>query len=461
MSTSQTIAIVGAGLTGLTAAFYLQRAGHNVIVLERSSRTGGQIASFAREGYVFESGPNTGAVSHPEVAELFDDLGLELLEARPEAKARWIWHNGSFRALPSGLLSAITTPLFSWGDKLRILGEPFRRKGIDPNESVATLTRRRLGSSYLRNAVDPFISGVYAGNPEQLVTRFALPRLYVLEQNHGSFIRGAIAKARQPKNDRDRRATKAVFSARGGMQTLVDTLAQQFDGTALRTNVQELRITPIADHRFALSFQQDGTPQTLEADSVITTCPAYALPDTLSFLSPAEQLVFANLRYAPIVQAAIAVRHTGKQDFSAFGGLVPSAEGEQVLGILFPSSCFEQRAPEGGALFSCFLGGMRHPDFVNKSDEELRTMLEDVVERMLQLDRNDIAFIELFRHARAIPQYEASSEARLALVERLQTSYPGLHLAGNLRDGIGMADRIKQARGLAACFPNATASAAE
>lgn len=204
------ILIIGAGLTGLTTAFHLTRAGKQVHILERADRVGGQIHTFHENGFVFESGPNTGVVSYPEVAELFAALSpaCQLETAHDEAKRRLIWKGDSFRELPSGLLSAVTTPLFSFSDKFRILGEPFRAKGTNPDESVGELAARRLGKSFLDYAVDPFLSGVYAGDPLTLVTRYALPKLYNLEQQYGGFIRGTIAKARLPKTDRDRLATK-------------------------------------------------------------------------------------------------------------------------------------------------------------------------------------------------------------------------------------------------------------
>ena len=176
------IAIIGAGLTGLTTAFWLTRAGKKIQIIERQDRAGGQIRTFQENGFVYESGPNTGVVSYPEVAELFAALSPDctLETAREESKKRWIWKGNKFHALPSGLVSAVTTPLFTLYDKFRILGEPFRAKGTNPDESVAELAARRLGKSFVDYAVDPFLSGVYAGNPHTLVTRHALPKLYNL-----------------------------------------------------------------------------------------------------------------------------------------------------------------------------------------------------------------------------------------------------------------------------------------
>jgi oxygen-dependent protoporphyrinogen oxidase len=192
------VVIVGAGLTGLTLAFYLKKAGIKFKIAEKLPRTGGVIQTINENGFVYETGPNTGVVSHPELAELFEDLAdkctLEI--ADPNAKRRLIWKNRMWHAIPSGLLSAINTPLFTWYDKFRILGEPFREKGTNPNETLAELVRRRLGQSFLDYAVDPFISGVYAGDPNKLITRYALPKLWKLEQDYGSFIGGSIKKSK-------------------------------------------------------------------------------------------------------------------------------------------------------------------------------------------------------------------------------------------------------------------------
>jgi len=240
------IVIIGAGLTGLTAGFHLTRKGKHIRILEKADRIGGQIRTFHENGFTFESGPNTGAISHPEVAELFQLLSpaCELETAREEAKRRLIWKGDRFHVLPSGLVGGITTPLFSLYDKFRILGEPFRKKGENEYESVAALAARRLGKSFRDYAVDPFVSGVYAGDPNKLVTQYALPKLYNLEHTYGSFIKGSIAKARQPKSDRDKLATKKVFSARQGLENIPSALARAIGKENISLSCADIRIEP-------------------------------------------------------------------------------------------------------------------------------------------------------------------------------------------------------------------------
>lgn len=435
--------IIGAGLTGLSTAFNLKNAGRDVLVLEKQNRIGGQIRTYTENGFTFESGPNTGVVSFPEVAELFQQLegSCQLETACESSKRRLIWKGNRFHALPAGPLSAITTPLFTLSDKFRILGEPWRKKGDDPDESVGSLAQRRLGRSFYEYAVDPFISGVYAGDPMKLCTRYALPKLYNLEANYGSFIRGAIAKGKEPKSSRDRLATKKVFSAVGGLQHLVEALAK---GVNIITGASDVRVMPDKEHRWRVTY--DGGSKVVYCRHVITTVGAYALPEVLPFVDQALMHPISSLYYAPVIQVCVGVRQAGSRRMPAFGGLVPSCEQQKVLGILFPSECFVQRAPEGGALYSYFMGGARHTDYMQKSDEEIRQMVLDSFHTMLKYPADvEPDLIRIFRHERAIPQYRSDSGLRLQAVSSIQQQYPGLIIAGNLRDGIGMGNRIYQA----------------
>lgn len=441
MKQQHEIVVIGAGLTGLSTAFHLHRQGRDVVILEKADRVGGQIHTYHENGFTFESGPNTGVVSFPEVAELFQMLegSCQLEIARESSKRRLIWKGDRFHELPSSPVSAITTPLFRLSDKFRILGEPWRKRGTDPDEPVGALAARRLGKSFYEYAVDPFVSGVYAGDPMKLTTRYALPKLYNLEANYGSFIRGAIAKAKEPKTDRDRLATKKVFSAVGGLQRLVEALSKDL---RIITSANNLKVMPTADGQWSCTY--NGTEE-IVSRKVVTTVGAYALPALLPFIPEAQMQKMSTLFYAPIIQVILGVKNTRGLDFPAFGGLVPSKEQKRVLGILFPSSCFEQRCPEGGALYSYFIGGARHTDYLQKSDDEIREITLEAFHSMLKYPADmQPDLLRIFRHEHAIPQYWSDSGERFATIEALQQQYPGLILAGNMRDGIGMGNRIHQ-----------------
>lgn len=440
------IVIIGAGITGMTCAYELSLKNKNIQVLECQDRIGGQINTQKIGEFTFESGPNTGVVKHPEVAELFEQLGdaCTLETALESSKRRLIWKGDRFHDLPSSLLSALKTPLFTWYDKFHILGEPWRKKGNDPYESVGSLAERRLGKSYVEYAVDPFLSGVYAGDPYKLPVRLALPKLYNLEQEYGSFIKGSIAKAKLPKTDHDRKATKKVFSAKGGFSNLINALANGIGMENITTGAKDIRIMPEGEG-WVITYQKGGTEQQIHASKVVTTCGAYSLPELLPFVDEATMKDLSNLFYAPVVQIGVGMKDCADNQWLAFGGLVPSREKKQVLGILFPSACFEARCPERGAAMAYFIGGARHPEMLHTSDGEFETLVNDCLTDMLKFPAGTKAdAIRIFRHERAIPQYEASSDARFAAVEKLQKQYPTLRIAGNLRDGIGIGDRIKQ-----------------
>ena len=441
------VLVIGAGLTGLTTAFQLRKLGIKTVVIERNAEVGGQIKSHRAAGFIAESGPNTGVVSYPEVAELFAALApsCTLETARDESKDRLIWKGTKFHSIPSSLLGAIKTPLFTWPDKIRVLAEPFRRKVSDPTESVASMTRRRLGKSFLNYAVDPFLAGVYAGNPETLITSYALPKLYRLEQEHGSFVRGAIAKARETRTERDKLATKKVFSAQGGLDTLTAALATHIGEEHIVLNASQLRVMPHGKKWVATYTDAAQNEQTIYCHTVVSTVGGYSIADLFPFISAVDVTPISNLEYASVVQVSVGFDSVGSAKFNAFGGLVPGIENRPVLGILYPSSCFEGRCPKGGALFSFFLGGKRNPELLQATDDEIKELINTQVHQMLHLPvALKPSFIRIFRHSAAIPQYEINSKERLAAIKNIESDYNNLHLAGNIRDGIGMADRIKQ-----------------
>ncbi|MEX0983395.1 MAG: protoporphyrinogen oxidase [Bacteroidales bacterium] len=439
------VVVIGAGLTGLTTAFYLLKAGLSVAVIEKEERIGGVIRTIHKDGFTIEAGPNTGVFSTPELVRLFDDLGDRCAPefANNKGKQRWIWKGGKWHPLPSGLRSAIATPLFSWYDKFRILAEPFRRRGTDPYETVAQLVRRRMGKSYLDYAVDPFISGIYAGDPDRLVTQFALPKLYRLEQEYGSFIRGAAKKRKEPKDELTKRATREVFSVKGGLQGLTDAIGKEIGRENFWLGAGGLKVDRSGDC-FIATFTRNGKQESIPANRVISTTGGHALQDIFRFLHAEELEPIKKLQYARVIEVVAAYRQWPGIPLTAFGGLIPSRERRDALGILFTSSIFEGRTPEGGAILSVFMGGMRHPELYDKTDEEIGALAMKEIRETLQTGGAQPGHLEIFRYRYAIPQYEKSTGERLVAVRSMEERYPGMLLAGNIRDGVGMADRVKQ-----------------
>lgn len=432
-------AIVGAGLTGLTTAFYLKKAGIDVEIFEKDNHTGGVIQTHHENGFTYESGPNTGMLSRPEVAELLEDLKNDCsLEVADEAaKARWIWKGRKWEPLPSGMIKGITTPLFTFPDKLRLLGEPFRKKGENPNETLADLVLRRMGKSFLHYAIDPFILGIYSGDPARLVTKFAFPKLYRLEQDYGSFIKGALKKAKEPKTEREKKATKEIFSVSGGLSNLIHALEKHIGKENIHLNCKEL----------SFKKNENGfTPNQNESvfSHVVSTTGGHAFHHLFPFIDENQLKPVRKMEYSKVVQVTLGFQHWEGIPLRAFGGLVPSVEQRRILGVLFLSSFLKNRAPEAGALLSVFLGGIRKPEMIELPDDEIIRVVKEELTEMMQLKKWNPGLIKVFRYPHAIPQYGLESEERLKAIEQLENEHPGLLLAGNIRDGIGIADRIKQ-----------------
>lgn len=444
------IVIVGAGLTGLTLAYYLKKAGKRVLVIEKDKRTGGVIQTIQEDGFTYETGPSTGVLSSQELVDLFDNLKEEctLEIANPSAKKRYIWKDMKWEPIPGGHdFGAVTTPLFTLKDKFRVLGEVFKAKGGHPDESVADLVVRRLGQSILDYAVDPFVSGVYAGDPKHLIVRHALPKLYALEQNYGGFIRGSIAKHKEYKKNPQPRVTKDVFSVEGGLQKMIDALTQQIGNENILTGCENVKIQPV-NTGFLVAFTHQGQALSVTSPKVVTTAGGYALASMLPFVSSDCICHMTNTTYAPVIHVAAGYNNWTGVQLDAFGGLVPTKENRQILGVLFPSAIFKNRCPEGGAMLSVFLGGIKKPDFFSKSDEEIRALVLNELKLTMKTSV-DPDLLKIHRYRYAIAQYDIKTEKRLNAIKSVEQKYPGLILAGSIRDGIGISDRVKQAVALA------------
>lgn len=440
------VIILGAGVTGLTIAHHLNKKNVDFRVIETQNRHGGVVHTQREKGFVFESGPNSGIISHPEVVALFDELGdtIKIEKGNDLVKIRYVLKDGKWAALPHGPLSAINTPLFTLKDKFRILGEPFRKKGTNPNETLAELVKRRMGNSFLDYAIDPFILGIYAGDPAQLVTRHAMPKLYNLEQKYGSFIGGARKKAKESKTELEKRTDRAVFSIEGGLSGLTDALLKSADEQNFTFGAQDIKVK-YDNKQFVISYTNNDEVVELTCDKLITTFGSVGLKSTLPFIASEQIQHLTNLKYARVVEVSLGFDHWKGRALNGFGGLIPHKEKRNLLGVLFMSSLFKGRAPEGGALLTIFMGGIRNEKICDLSDDKLMAELEKELMDLMELEEFNPSMIKIKRYQQAIPQYGINSEERFKAIESVQDQYPGLIIAGNLRDGIGMADRIKQA----------------
>ena len=442
--------IIGAGLTGLTTAFKLKDNDKSFLVLEKNKTVGGVIKTHVNGDFIYESGPNSGMVGNIEVVKLFDKLEgkIEIEKANDTVKKRYVLKNGKWQALPSGLTSAVSTPLFSLKDKFRILGEPFRKKGNDENETLAELVKRRMGDSFLNYAIDPFILGVYAGDPNKLVPKYALPKLYDLEQDFGSFIGGAFKKSRLPKSDLEKRVTKDIFMIKGGLSKFVEVL---YENSGKENFLLESNITSInkTDYGFETVYSIGGIEQKVISKKLITTFGGDELKNLFVNINTSNFTAINNVEYAAVVQVAVGFKNWKGIELDAFGGLIPFVEKRKILGAVFISALNSSRAPKGGALLSVFIGGVRNKEAINMNDDEVFNTVKSEFYDLMGVEDFNPDIFEIFRYHKAIPQYYANTKERLEAFEKLELENPGLIIGGNTNDGIGMSDRIQQGAKLA------------
>jgi oxygen-dependent protoporphyrinogen oxidase len=439
------LVVVGAGISGLVAAHAAKRKGATVRVLEAGARPGGVIGSDRRDGVLFERGPNSTLDTTPLINALLDDLGIrsERADATEVAATRFIVRGGKLVPLPTSPGAFLSTPAFTLGAKLRLLREPFVAPApADAEESIATFVRRRLGTEFLDYAIDPFVSGVYAGDPERISVAAAFPRLHALEQKYGSLIKGQIKGARERKRSADTaKNTAGSFSFRDGMQTLTDTLARTVERVETRVHVS--RVERNADGTWTVAGTRAGRAIEHRARAVVLALPAFDAAKLARDLAPAAARALDAIEYAAVASVASAYRRSEVgHSLAGFGFLVPKKENRQILGSLFSSSMFEGRAPEGTVLLTTFVGGRRNPALATKADSELAGIVHAELSSLVGA-RAQPLWTEITRWDRAIPQYDLGHLSRLYPVDEAERALPGLWFCAAYRGGVSVGDCIK------------------
>jgi oxygen-dependent protoporphyrinogen oxidase len=431
--------IVGAGISGLTTAFWLRRAGLRVAVLEAAPRAGGSIETWTDGPWRFEMGPSTVLESREEVTRLLRTSGLESAKivAAPAGKRRFLWKQDRLHTLPGGPPGFLKTPLFSAGAKLRLLKEPWiPRPAEGVEETIARFVSRRLGPEFLRYAVGPFVSGVYAGDPERLSVRWAVPRIWSLEAEHGSLIRGALARRKGPQPG------GAMFSFPQGLEELPRRLAREIGD--VRTGVAAQRIVRQED-----GFRVETPAGAVDAAQVVVAVPADGAARLLADLTDGRSRLFEEIPYAAVAIVCLGYRRSDvAHALDGFGFLAPRGEGLRVLGCLFPSQLFPERAPEGHVALAAFLGGRTDPGIVQQDDAHILAAVEDDLRRALGV-RGAPVLAKVRRWPRAIPQYEIGHGRFVERAAEIERELPGLHLGGNFLRGVSVADCIKNGTELA------------
>ncbi len=431
--------MIGAGLSGLACAYRLQQSGVDVTVFESSDRPGGLIETVEKDGLLLEAGPQSFQATD-ELLALISELGIEdqLQKSDPRAP-RYVLLHGRLRKIPMSPQALLTSSLLGPGSRWKIASEAFKRtKPPSEEESVGNFVRRKFGNEILEYLVAPFVSGVYAGDPEQLSLKAAFPPLDQWERQFGSVLRGAM-KSRPAKDKRSGPAPLCSF--KHGMSTLPLAIAGKI-GAKLQSHAIVSGIQPRESpgnsggkrsHEIRVTSQ--GKEQSVFADAVVMAAPAYVAGALLDAFSSALAHTLSGIAYAPVaVVAASYYRRQIGDPLEGFGFLVPRREKVRTLGTVWNSSLFSDRAPAGAATITSFIGGATDLDIVNHPEEEIARIVHDENARILGITGPAIETL-VWKHLRALPQYNLGHGHIVEAIRDAERKTPGLFFAGNYLEG--------------------------
>jgi len=438
------VVVIGAGISGLSCAYRLRQLKIPALLLESLGHPGGLLGSIERDGFLFESGPQSFQGTET-LSNLIEELGIsgELLKADPHAP-RYILQKGRLKEIPMSPQSLITSSLLSAGSRWKLASEPFRRThppGHD--ESVADFVRRKFGHEILEYLVSPFVSGVYAGDPESLSLKAAFPSLEQWEREYGSVLRGAM-KSRGGKTER--KGAPPLCSFRRGVATLPRAIAKSLGeslqtGSAVRT---VRRASAPGDGAYEIHTENLGQEASMRASAVVLCTPAYISAQLLGSISSRLGMTLSGIAYAPVAVVAAAYgRSQVANMLNGFGFLVPRKEKKYILGTIWNSSLFPARAPQDKVVLTSFLGGATDLEMVSKSRAEIAAAAHEDNSRILGIAGNPIAF-EVWTYSRALPQYNLGHHHAIEEIRNDEREAPGVFLGGNYLEGPAIGKCVEQ-----------------
>ena len=435
MTSSAPVIVVGGGISGLVCAYALSKAGAKALVLEASHNPGGLIGSERHEGFLLEVGPQSfsgTAALRALCAEL--SITDQLLQA-PARAPRFVLVNGALKAVPLTPPAMLTSSLLSNRTKWRIARDALgSTQAPADDESIAAFVRRKFGAELLDRLVGPFVSGIYAGDPECLSLRSAFPQLHEAEKSAGSVIRGMLRFAKSRKGPRER---PTLQSFQGGNQTLVRALAGKI-GSNLRLGAEVVGIAVRRESRavkFEVRIRQAGSDEIVGADRLVLATPADVAGALLRDVNAAFEPVLGGIEYAPIAVVSLGYRREEVgHSLDGFGFLVPRTSGLRTLGTVWNSSLFPGRAPAGDVLLTSFVGGATDRAAVALSSDELAQLAHREIAPLLRI-RAAAVFSRVHIYRQALPQYNIGHAERLRGLEKLRGAVPGLFFLGNYLRG--------------------------
>ncbi|HUQ03838.1 MAG TPA: protoporphyrinogen oxidase [Kofleriaceae bacterium] len=446
------VAVVGGGIGGLTAALRLMQDGHEVSVLDAGARPGGVIGTSSASGFRREHAANgflTGAADG--AAALCHELGVPLVEAAPEAKSRWIYLRGKLHALPAGPAGFVRTELLSWRGKLGVLGEPFRRGrdvAVAGDESLWDFAVRRLGTEAAHALVAPMATGVFAADARALSLAAGFPKLASLDA-HGGLVRGMISESRARKKRGEPRMKSMLAAPAGGMSAMIDALAAKLGDRVHRgVTVREVRPDGGNGHGRGVIVVGDDPARGDRYDAVVLALPGSAAATLVAGALPELARGLDDVVYAPVAVAFVGFRRSEvRADLGGFGFLVAAGESPRVLGCVFESTVWPERAPDDHVMLRMIYGGARDPGAAELDDPALFAQAGADLAQVLGI-RAEPVHTSSVRWEHGIAQYPVGHADRVAGWEQL--AHPArLVLAGSAYHGVAVNDCIADARRVA------------
>jgi oxygen-dependent protoporphyrinogen oxidase len=443
------LVIVGGGISGLSLAYFLREKAPSldILVLESEKKAGGKIWTNRVEGFLCEGGVNGFLDNRPRTLELAAKLGLTPVRSNNAARKRFIFSEGKLHTLPESPLSFFTSNLLSLYGRLRIVWEIAVPKGGGDDETLADFARRRLGREAFEKLIDPMASGIYAGDPEKMSLRSCFPRIYDLENKYGSLIRALIKLQREAK-----KTGKKVGPGPGGVLTsfydgmeVFITALKTFLGERLKTESRVVSIDKKGD-TYTVCLSDNSK---IEAESVVIATPAHATSEIIRDFNRDLFLTLGEIPYPPVAVVCLGyARKKIRQPLDGFGFLVPKRENRRILGTLWDSSIFPNRAPEGYVLLRSMLGGARAVDVALQDENRLVNTVMDEMKKIMDVqDQPD--FVKVYTHEKGIPQYILGHGRRLEVIDTIVSSHKGFYITGNSYRGIGVNDCIENSYKLA------------
>lgn len=455
------IVIAGGGISGLSIAWAIRQRSPraDVVVLERSTRTGGNIRTEHVDGYTCETGPDGFLDNAPDTLKLARSIGLDskLLPSNDAARKRYIFLRGHLCEVPMSPRGFLATPLLSFPGKLRVACEPFAARRGDADESIYEFAARRIGQEAASVFVDPMVSGIFAGDAHALSLRACFPKMWQLEDEHGGLFRALLATRRtRRKDDAAGAPAGRLTSFAGGMSDLVDRLTLKLDDV-VRTS------SPVLDVRRKSDVQgyRPGWPSAgyslatgrgdIEADAVILAGPSADSAVLLRGFDPVLASAVEQIPSAPLAVVCLGFSAEAVARYCAldgFGFLVPRGQQIRILGALWETSIYPNRAPSGKALLRVMIGGACDPEAVSLNDQDLVTAVRRDLARTMGVPCTP-EFVRVIRHRRGIPQYVKGHLARMRRIETLLRVHPGLYVAGSSYRGVSLNACVAEAEQVA------------